>query len=103
MQRPWARTSGQDIEQDRDRAGDQRGNDHAEAYDQNIDAKPVGQTRANAHDFALCGIENVTTVHDDNSPRMFSPKQVQTIGSGPMAALTNSSEAISAPARLTAT
>ena len=76
----------------------QRGQDQAKADDKGVDPGEIGKAGGNAHDLGLLAVEKKTLVHFVKS----SCETVQAIGSGPTAALTNSSEARKAPAKLTA-
>ncbi len=89
--------AGENVQQDGDGAGHQRGDDDAEADDEHIDLQPVGQPCAHAHDLGAAAIDDEATVHWS----LLVDVAVQAIGSE-VAAETNTSEVNSAAARLTA-
>ena len=55
--------TGEDIDQNGNRAGHQRGEDDAQADDENIDLKPVGQSCAHTHDLGAAAIDDKAIFH----------------------------------------
>src|SRR4249919_2883798 len=90
--------TGEDVDQHGDRAGDKRGDHDPEADGEHVDVKPIGESGAHAHDLGAAAIDDEATVHGSH---FLVQVAVQAIGSE-VAAETNSSEVMNAPARLTA-
>jgi len=90
--------TGEDIDQDGNRAGHQRGEDDTEANDEHVNVEPVGEACAHAHDLGVAAVDDKASIH---GLVFLFVVAVQAIGSE-VAAETKSSDVMNAPARLTA-
>jgi hypothetical protein len=55
--------TGEDVDQNCNRAGHQRGDDDTEADDENIDIEPVGEASTHTHDLGAVAVDDKAVIH----------------------------------------